>query len=91
MATIRKRGHRYQVQVQRLGVGAVSKSFHVLKDAEAWARQTEIREKPLRSVFKPWAKQTPAVNPATSGNAIARDIQNMASLLQTDGDSFISI
>jgi integrase len=43
MATIRKRGDRYQVQVRRLGVGSVSKSFHVLKDAEAWARQTEIQ------------------------------------------------
>ena len=43
MATIRKRGGRYQVQVRRRGVGAFSKSFHVLKDAEAWARQTEIQ------------------------------------------------
>jgi integrase len=43
MATIRKRGDRYQVQVRRLGVGSVSKSFRILKDAEIWARQTEIQ------------------------------------------------
>jgi len=43
MATIRKRGDRYQVQVRRRGVGALSKSFHVLKDAKAWAHQTEIQ------------------------------------------------
>jgi hypothetical protein len=43
MATIRKRGDKYQVQVRRLGVGSLSKSFRVLKDAEAWARQTEIQ------------------------------------------------
>jgi integrase len=43
MATIRKRGDKYQVQVRRLGVGSVSKSFLVRKDAELWARQMEIR------------------------------------------------
>src|SRR4051794_9755459 len=43
MASIRKRGDRYQVQVRRLGVGSVSKSFRILKDAEIWARQTEIQ------------------------------------------------
>ncbi|MEI8154721.1 MAG: site-specific integrase [Hyphomicrobiales bacterium] len=43
MATIRKRGGKYQVQVRRQGVGSTSKSFHTLKDAETWARQTEIQ------------------------------------------------
>ena len=43
MATIRKRGTKWQVQIRRVGVGSVSRSFHVRKDAEAWARQTEVQ------------------------------------------------
>ncbi len=43
MATIRKRGDRWQVQVRRKGFGAASKSFRVLKDAEAWARHMEVQ------------------------------------------------
>jgi integrase len=43
MATIRKRGAKWQVQVRRVGHRPVSRSFHVLKDAEAWARQIEVQ------------------------------------------------
>ena len=43
MATIRKRGAKWQVQIRRVGVRAVSRSFHVRKDAEAWARQIEVQ------------------------------------------------
>jgi integrase len=43
MATIRKRGTRWQVQVRRKGEHPQSKSFINRKDAEAWARQTEIQ------------------------------------------------
>ncbi len=43
MATIRKRGVRWQVQVRRNGTPSLSKSFINRKDAEAWARQTEIK------------------------------------------------
>jgi integrase len=43
MATIRLRGDKWQVQVRRSGSSAVSKSFLRRKDAEAWARQTEIQ------------------------------------------------
>ena len=43
MATIRKRGTKWQVQVRRVGVRSVSRSFHVRKDAEAWARQMEVQ------------------------------------------------
>jgi hypothetical protein len=42
MATIRKRGAKWQVQIRRVGVRPVSRSFHVRKDAEAWARQMEV-------------------------------------------------
>jgi hypothetical protein len=42
MATIRKRGAKWQVQIRRVGVRPISRSFHVLKDAEAWARQMEL-------------------------------------------------
>jgi hypothetical protein len=41
MATIRKRGTKWQVQVRRVGHRSISASFNVLKDARAWARQRE--------------------------------------------------
>jgi hypothetical protein len=41
MATIRKRGNRWQVQVRRKNSASLVKSFITRKDAEAWARQTE--------------------------------------------------
>ncbi len=43
MATIRKRGAKWQVQIRRVGVRPISRSFHVHKDAEAWARQMEVQ------------------------------------------------
>ena len=43
MATIRKRGAKWQVQIRRVGVRSVSRSFHVRKDAEAWARLMEVQ------------------------------------------------
>lgn len=42
MATIRKRGNRWQVQVRRVGHRPLSNSFLSRKDAEAWARQAEL-------------------------------------------------
>ncbi|MCZ6845147.1 MAG: tyrosine-type recombinase/integrase [Alphaproteobacteria bacterium] len=41
MATIRKRGGKWQVQVRRMGVGACSRTFGLKDDAERWARQVE--------------------------------------------------
>ncbi len=41
MATIRKRGQRYQVQVRRRGHSLLSRSFRYLEDAKLWARQIE--------------------------------------------------
>lgn len=43
MATIRQRGGKWQVQVRRTGLRAVSKSFVRRQDAEAWARLMEVR------------------------------------------------
>ena len=43
MATIRKRRGKWQVQIRRKGQSSVSKSFNVLRDAQAWARQIEIQ------------------------------------------------
>ena len=40
MATINKRGDKWQVKVRRLGQSA-SRSFHRKEDAERWARKTE--------------------------------------------------
>ena len=43
MATIRKRGTKWQVQVRRTGFPSVSRTFHNRKDAGVWARQMELR------------------------------------------------
>ena len=43
MATIRKRGDKWQVQIRRAGHRPFSKSFNVQKDALAWARQSEVQ------------------------------------------------
>lgn len=43
MATIRKRGKRYQVQVRRHGFAPVSQSFLLLSDAKEWAREMDRR------------------------------------------------
>lgn len=42
MATIRKRGSRWQAQVRRTGQPHLSKSFLLRADAEAWGRQKEV-------------------------------------------------
>jgi integrase len=43
MATIRQRGDKWQVQIRRAGERPHSKSFYFRKDANAWARQMEVR------------------------------------------------
>jgi integrase len=42
MASIRKHRDKWQVQIRRKGVPAVSRSFCLKRDAEIWARQFEI-------------------------------------------------
>ncbi|MGB7619763.1 MAG: site-specific integrase [Pseudolabrys sp.] len=42
MATLRKRGEQWQVQVRRKGRTPVSRSFHLKSDALAWAREQEF-------------------------------------------------
>ena len=42
MATIRKRGARWQIQVRRQGYPLLTKSFALKSDAEAWGRQKEV-------------------------------------------------
>jgi hypothetical protein len=41
MATIRKRGSKWQAQVRRSGHRGVSRSFILRNDAVAWAREME--------------------------------------------------
>jgi hypothetical protein len=41
MATIRKRGDRWHVQVRRKGSPSVTRSFLKKSDAQTWARHTE--------------------------------------------------
>ena len=41
MATIRKRGTKWQAQVRRLGTAPITRSFLQRADAVAWARQVE--------------------------------------------------
>src|SRR5262249_56433991 len=43
MASIRRRGEKWQVQIRRQGYEALSRSFRVRKDAEIWARQIEAQ------------------------------------------------
>ena len=43
MATIRKRGNKYHVQIRLSGSPSTTKSFNTKKDAQAWARQMEIK------------------------------------------------
>jgi len=42
MATLRKRGGKWQVQIRRKGYSSVSRTFHLKTDALAWARQKEL-------------------------------------------------
>jgi integrase len=42
MATIRKRNGKFQVQIRRHNQLLASKTFHALRDAQRWARQTEL-------------------------------------------------
>ena len=42
MASIRKRGDKWNVQVRRQGFPHISRSFTLKADAEAWARQMEV-------------------------------------------------
>ena len=42
MATIRKRHNKWHVQIRIKGFQSNTKSFVLKKDAELWARQTEI-------------------------------------------------
>ena len=41
MATIRKRGDKWQAQIRKLGNLPVSRTYAFKEDAEAWARQSE--------------------------------------------------
>ena len=43
MATIRKRKHKYEVQIRRRGFAPISRSFHRHADAEEWARFMETQ------------------------------------------------
>jgi integrase len=43
MATIRRRGKKFEVQIRRTGQRRVSKSFNALSDARAWARHMEVQ------------------------------------------------
>jgi len=49
MATIRKRGHSWQVQVRKSAHSPLSRTFKRKADAERWARQveTDIERAPL--------------------------------------------
>lgn len=49
MATIRKRGDKWQARIQIKGSTQVAKSFHSKVDAEAWAKITEAEM--IRGVF----------------------------------------
>lgn len=61
MATFRFRSNRWQVQIRRKGHPALTRSFLMKKDAEAWARQVEAaqeREEALPTISRSTAKVT---------------------------------
>lgn len=66
MATIRKRGEKYQVRIQLKGFEPVGKSFSGKADAEAWGKITESEM--LRGVY---IKRTEAET-TTLGDALGR-------------------
>ena len=43
MATIRKHRGKWQAIVRRKGQGSASKTFHIRRDAERWAREQELK------------------------------------------------
>ena len=43
MATIRKHRSKWQAIVRRKGQGSSSKTFHIRRDAERWAREQELK------------------------------------------------
>lgn len=43
MATIRKRGNRYHVQIRRSGHPPLTRSFATKSDCERWARDQETK------------------------------------------------
>jgi len=43
MASIRRRGNKWQVQFRRKGTSPVTRSFISRKDAESWSRQMEVQ------------------------------------------------
>jgi hypothetical protein len=43
MASIRRKGPKYHVQIRRKGYRSINHSFHTLKDAQAWARHMEVK------------------------------------------------
>lgn len=64
MATIRKRGPRWQVQVRRSGGFHRSRSFIYRSDAERWARETEAEAD----------RRYPQLNPAHLARTKLRDV-----------------
>ena len=67
MATIRRRGTRWQVQIRRQNMGTLSRSFLRKADAEAWARQSEAALERGELIATP-----PPADPATFGDVLAR-------------------
>ena len=67
MATIRKRGSKWQAQVRRSGHRGISRSFILRKDAVAWAREMEIRAE--RSDLPP---DTKILNSLTLSDVVLR-------------------
>ena len=81
MATIRKRGNKFQVQVRRAGFQSATKSFERLTEAKAWARQCEIlfdqgeagNQKPtqlrLADILKRYLKEVTPTKKSSAGEA----------------------
>lgn len=67
MATIRKRGSKWQAQIRRSGHRGISRSFILRNDAVRWAREMEIRAD--KSDFPP---DTQVLNRITLADMVLR-------------------
>jgi hypothetical protein len=67
MASIRKRGNKWQAQVRRDGARPVSRSFHQRADAERWARRLRppLSEETIRRSTKTEPNMSRVSSPST--------------------------
>ena len=77
MASIRERNGRYQVQIRRTGQPTVTKSFLSKKEAERWARSTEVQ-------VEAGTYQSVDLNGLTVGDLLTRYLSSVTPLKRSE-------